>query len=442
MKKKALALILTAGLLLTGCGSGQSTTNNTGNNQGSTTTDNSSGGKAEVTVWCWDPLFNIAIMEEAAKIYEADHEDVDIKVVEIGGDEIEQKLNIAFTSGATNGLPDITLIQDFSSAKFIESYDNAFVDLSDKIDFSNFAQYKVDTVSRDGATYAVPFDSGVVGMFYRKDILEEAGYTSEDLQDITWDDFINIGKDVKEKTGSYMIGNNTESYYKDLLTMAAQSAGQWIYGDDGKIDIANSTAFKEILRIIKEMEDTGIIKATDGWSNWVGSMNDGSVATVITGVWITASIKAATDQSGKWGVVPFPKLNIDGGTHYTNQGGSSWYVLESSKNQEIAVDFLKTVYAGNDDFYQYILENQGAIGSYLPAHSGSAYTAPQEFFDGQAVFADFSDWMSKVQGVDFGESFGECRDEIFKYLPDFISGKMTADDVLSKANSDLANMGN
>ena len=24
---------------------------------------------AEITVWCWDPLFNIYAMEEAAKIY-------------------------------------------------------------------------------------------------------------------------------------------------------------------------------------------------------------------------------------------------------------------------------------------------------------------------------------------------------------------------------------
>ena len=38
--------------------------------------------------------------------------------------------------------------------------------------------------------YSLPFDSGVTGWFYRSDILGEAGYTHDDLVDITWEKFM------------------------------------------------------------------------------------------------------------------------------------------------------------------------------------------------------------------------------------------------------------
>ena len=37
-----------------------------------------------ITVWCWDKTFNIFAMEEAAKIYQEDHQGVKIDIVEVG----------------------------------------------------------------------------------------------------------------------------------------------------------------------------------------------------------------------------------------------------------------------------------------------------------------------------------------------------------------------
>ena len=47
--------------------------------------------------------------------------------------------------------------------------------------------------------YGIPFDSGVAAVFYRTDYIEEAGYTAEDMQDLTWDKYIEIGQAVQEK---------------------------------------------------------------------------------------------------------------------------------------------------------------------------------------------------------------------------------------------------
>ena len=147
-----------------------------------------------VTVWCWDPNFNGASMKAAAERYKASHPDFELNIVDFAKADLEQKLQAQLASGSTEGLPDIVLIEDYGAQKYLQSFPGAFEPLSGKIDYSGFAQYKVDLATLDGQTYSMPFDSGVTGLFYRTDILKEAGYDAAALQDITWDQFIDIAK--------------------------------------------------------------------------------------------------------------------------------------------------------------------------------------------------------------------------------------------------------
>ena len=36
------------------------------------------------------------------------------------------------------------------------------------------------------------FDTGATALYYRSDLIQEAGYTDEDMQDLTWDEFIKV----------------------------------------------------------------------------------------------------------------------------------------------------------------------------------------------------------------------------------------------------------
>ena len=65
-----------------------------------------------ITVWCWDKTFNIFAMEEAAKIYQEDHQDVKIDIVEVGDVDVQSRLTTAGISGDLSTLPDIFLMQD------------------------------------------------------------------------------------------------------------------------------------------------------------------------------------------------------------------------------------------------------------------------------------------------------------------------------------------
>jgi len=393
--------------------------------------------KAKITIWAWDPNFNIAIMQEAANRYMKINPNVEFDIVSMAKADVEQKLNTILASGVKTGLPEIVLIEDYNAQKYLQSYPGSFADLTKEFNYKEFANYKVKLMTLNDKVYGVPFDSGVAGFFYRKDYLEQAGFKPADLENITWDRFIEIGKTVKAKTGKYMIA--ADPFDGGLMRILLQSAGAWYFDKSGKPYIANNPVLKEAVRLYKEIKDSGIAKEVSGWNEWVGAFNKGEVAAVVTGVWIIGSIKAEKSQSGKWGVAPVPRMNIKESVNASNLGGSSWYVLQNSKNRNVAIDFLKKIYARDSEFYQKILVERGAVGTWLPAQGGSAYKAKDPFFGNQQVFQLFSEWMKKIPAVDYGIYTYEADAAIMSVMPDVYTGKLSIDEALKKAEQQFLN---
>ena len=378
----------------------------------------------DVTIWCWDTNFNGAAMREAATRYNATHPDVNIVIDDSDTqDNIRQKLQTQLLAGTTEGLPDIVLIQDDQAKKYLLSFPGAFEPLGDSIDMTQFAHYKVAAATVDGKSYSLPFDSGVVGLFYRSDYFAEAGFTDADLQNLTWDQLIEIGKTVKEKTGHELFGID----YNEVgwIRMMLNSAGQWYFNPDGSLNLVGNPTFKAALEVYQKLWTNGLAKPVSGWTDFTGSFTGGDVAAVPIGVWIVGTIKTnAAADAGKWAVAPVPRLDTEGSANASNWGGSSWYVLASSPAEEkaAAIDFLKTVWGGDVDFYQKILVGQGAVGTWLKAREGEAYQSSDEFFGGQPVWQNFSTWLAKVPDVDYGIFTSEVDSAISVQLPTIAQG--------------------
>lgn len=386
----------------------------------------------EITIWCWDPNFNVAIMKEAGARYTAKHPETTFNVVDFAKADVEQKLQTALSSGTTDALPDIVLIEDYGAQKYLQSFPGAFAALSGKIDHSGFAPYKVELMTLDGAVYGVPFDSGVTGLYYRKDYLEQAGFKPEDMQDLTWDRFIEIGKTVEAKTGKKMLGLDVND--AGFVRILMQSAGSWYFDKDGNLSIEGNAALKAALETEQKILQANIYKPAAGWTEWVSTFTSGDAATVTTGVWITGTVKAQADQAGKWGVAPIPKLTVEGASNASNLGGSSWYVIDSSAEKDEAIDFLNEIYAKDVDFYQKILTERGAVGSLLAARTGPAYGEADAFFGGEKVWQNFSDWLAKVPSVNYGIFTNEVDTAVTAHLPDLANGA-DVDEVLKAIQS-------
>ncbi|MGO4107857.1 ABC transporter substrate-binding protein [Paenibacillus sp. YAF4_2] len=428
MKKliTVLALGAVTAASLSACGSNSN--NNTNDSA------NSGGDKAsKITVWAWDPNFNIKAMNLAKDAYATTNPDLTVDVVENAQNDIVQKLNTGMSSGTTKGLPNIVLIEDYRAQSFLQAYPDMFYDLSSVITPTDFADYKLGPTSVDGKYYGVPFDSGVTGLYVRTDYLEKAGYTMDDLQDITWDQYIEIGKKVKEATGKDWISLDPNDL--GIIRMMIQSAGSWYMNEDGKTpNIANNAAMKEAFEVYKNMMDANIVKPNSDWSQYVSYFNTGDVASVPTGNWFTPSITAEASQSGKWAIAPIPKLaKTPNSVHATNLGGSSWYVL-NVPGKEAAAEFLKSTLASDSDLYQKLVTDVGAIGTYKPATSGEAYTATNEFFGGQKIVQDFAKWTNEIPSVNYGMNTYAIEDILVVKMQDYLNGK-SIDDVLKDAQS-------
>lgn len=382
---------------------------------------NANGGEKKLVAWCWDQSFNGAALKIAEELYKKDNSDFTLEIVDMSKIDLEQKLNTNLVSGVTTGLPDIILANDINIAKYINSYDGAFTDLSGTIKFDEFSKYKVDSVTVNGKQYAIPFDIGSAGMFYRRDYLEQAGFKPEDLQNITWEKYIEIGKVVKEKTGKDMITVNPNG--DTLIPIIMNSAGSWFTTEDNKANFVGNKALEESLKVFKELSTSGIAKPVTGWSEFVGSFNNGDVATVISAVWQIPTIMDAKDQSGKWGVAPIPRLsNIEGAKNASNEGGSSWMVLESSKSKDLAIDFLSKTIGGSSDFYSEFLTNNGGVGSYTKAFESEAYSKEIEFFGGEKVYQIFSEWSKEVPGITVGMYTQEAKDALKTEFSNIVNG--------------------
>jgi len=372
-------------------------------------------------------------MNEAAKIYKTVNPKVTVNVVETPWDDIQQKLTTSLSANQTGNLPDIVLIQDNAIQKNVTTFPAAFAPLNGKVDLSQFAQYKVDVATIDGKSYGVPFDNGASATFLRRDIVEQAGLKAEDFDNITWDRFIELGKTVKEKTGVAMIsavGNEN-----DFIPIMLQSAGTWFFDAQGNLDIQNNAALKEAARVYKAMVDSGVIMLVADWNSYIASLNQGTVASTVVGCWIIASITAEPAQSGKWAVVTTPRLNIPSSVNYSSQGGSSWMILASSKNQDAAADFLAKTFGGSKQLYDTILPSSGAIATWLPASDSAVYSEPSAFFGGQKIYVDLLAYAAKVPKIKYGIFNYEARNNVALALQEIVKGT-PIDTALAKAQKD------
>jgi len=381
----------------------------------------------KVTVWCWDPNFNGYSMKEAAAVYNKAHPDVTIEIVDIP-QGIEGKIEAGLQAGGA-GLPDIALFQDFQIERFIANYPGIFADLKAAgVDYNQFAAYKVGIMSEKGKVYGIPFDTGSTGLYLRADFLKQAGLNPDSYQKaMTWSDVIALGKTVKAKINKSLIAYDTTDY--QFLRMIVQSAGGQFFKPDGSLDL-NTPATIAGLKVLKSLNDAGILYQTEGWNNWVSAFNNGDAAGMVSAVWLIGTLKSQPSNAGNWMVVPTPRLEgVSGAQNASNWGGSSWYVFDKAKNKAGAIDFLKSVWANKAPdalgFYNTILKGAGAMGTYLPSRVGSNYTAKDEFFyKSQPVFADFAKWMEKVPAVRYTANFNAMGTALTASISKYLKGDL------------------
>lgn len=207
-----------------------------------------------------------------------------------------------------------------------------------------------------------------------------------------------------------------------LIRAMINGSGSWYTTEDGTTpNISGNEALKEAFETFKAMYDDGLINVHNDWAQMLQAFNGGLVASVPQGNWITPSITAQEDQAGNWAVVPWPRQELEGAVNASNLGGSSFYVLNTEGAEE-AAQFLAATVGSSEEFYEQVMNEIGAVGTYLPVLETDTYDVEVEYFGAQQIYKNFAEWSEEIPAVNYGENTYAIEDILVSALQEFISG--------------------
>lgn len=371
--------------------------------------------EGEVTVWSWDVA--ATALKRLGKKFEAEHPDVDVKVVDVGYDNAADKLAVGLKSGT--GLPDVVTIETQQTQSYAGKFPDGFRDMTAaaKDLKADMDPSKWDAGSgADGKLFALPWDSGTAGLFYRTDYFDEAGVDPGAIK--TWDDLIDAGKKVKKATGAKLLVSDVSGSASLVpLLMQQQGAG---YFTDGKIALDSPQA-KAALDVVKRLNDAGLIRNEKGWDALVRATKNGDVAAEATGVWWTGTLTSEMPElKGKFGVMPLPSIG-DSQVGTSNNGGSSLAVPGQSDNPDAAWAFTKFALADTGNQVS-MMQKEGLFPSYLPALEDDFFTRKQDYFGGEPVYEWFAEQTAKIPAIEYTDDYAQASQSMTDVVPGVVNG--------------------
>jgi len=278
--------------------------------------------------------------EMAEKFSEKDPSFVlDVKVFEYGA--MHDKLLIALQTGI--GAPDLADVEQGRFGSFMIG-EIGFVDLTPKLKEGNYLEDLVESrlslYMKDGKYYGVEHALCPVVLYYRKDILDEAGVSLEEV--ITWDDFIKVGQKISNDQRK-MISLDNDAREGAYLTILIRQRGADWFDEQGKVQ-ADHPLIVDTLKWLLALRD--VYKIADDppvGPAFFAALKEGKYATVVGADWYAGFMKDyCPELSGKWRVRPLPIWLDDPVKRRTSCfGGTGLTITRFCKDEQKAWEFMK-----------------------------------------------------------------------------------------------------
>jgi lactose/L-arabinose transport system substrate-binding protein len=338
----------------------------------------------EITIWSWD--IAAKALESVVPGFQAQYPNVTVTVEDLGNAQVFDRTLAGCAAGGSD-LPDIVTTENHEAEIFWAQFPDCFVDLTtlgyDDTVASSFPDFKQTELAAGDAVYAMPWDSGPVVMFYRRDLYEAAGVDPATIT--TWDDFIAAGQKVQEANPGVLMTQGDLNGDTEWFRMLANEQGCGYFSNDAESITINQPGCVTALDTYKKLVDAGVVGAAN-WGEKITANNAGTVASQLYGGWYEGIIRTGVpaDQSGKWGVYQMPSASADG-PRAANLGGSALAVTSASDAPEAAYAFLQ--YAlGTNEGQVTMLKEFGLVPSLLTAVEDPYVQEAQEFWGGEAVW--------------------------------------------------------
>ncbi len=367
--------------------------------------------------------------EEQAERYKAEvNPDFSLKVVEIAGSDLFDRLRISLQSSGA-GAPDLADIEQGAFGSFLRGGgDPGLVPLNEMLESGGYNDQLVAArqalYTYEGTTYGVEHALTPVVLYYRADIWESAGVDPQSFE--TWDDFVAGARVVKAENPDVVALPISEALPELLL----RQRGGDFFDAEGNVTIDSELSI-ETMNWLLELQAEGLAaQMPAGDANWA-AFKDGAQIAMVGADWYAGFFKDnAPELEGKWKAAPLPAWEL-GGTRTSVWGGTGLTIINTSPNIEEAKKFLEfAMLSVEGNVRRFELTN--LFPPFIPAMDNERLHAADAYFSGQdlgALFADVGPEAPAQYQSPFRTQLNDLRAAAWQ---DLMDGNRTPEDVFNE----------
>lgn len=303
----------------------------------------------------------------------------------VDGAAWDEKVSAARAAGT---MPDMFLI-NYSNLIWnaVDGYIMPLDELIPEEAWADVYDNVLEMITVNGKKYAYPqmLEPAVV-MYYRKDLLEEAGLKVP----TTWDEFTAAAEKL---TTDDMYGA-TFNYEWSMWGWEHTAAGHWPINDEWSQANVQTQGYVDLLNFIKNLYENEFVplQPLAGYNDSVRLLGEEAVAMTFSGSWGIAALEVDfPDYVDKIGVAPAPTK--DGSPFQTTVGGWTYVVDAKAKQPEGAAAYItwllgsKPERAGSffevANFSKY--SPRKSVDEYLTAHTAAKDDERMQIISSQII---------------------------------------------------------
>jgi multiple sugar transport system substrate-binding protein len=266
--------------------------------------------------------------------FERLHPDIHVKVQQLPLTAAHQKLLTAFAGNSTPDLTQLgnTWLPEMVALDALEPLQSR-VDQSAVVKRDDYFPSIWSTNLIDGTLYGVPWYVDTRILFYRTDLLKQAGFDQPPQDWAQWRKVLAALSDPAKHRYGILLPTNE---YEPLMSLALQSS-EPLLRDGGRYGNFQSAGFKRVLTFyvdtFKQHQAPAItnVEAGNPWTEF----GRGVYASYLSGPWNIGEFRSRlpASEQADWSTMPLPGENGPGASV---AGGSSLVIFRSSAHKQAA----------------------------------------------------------------------------------------------------------
>lgn len=414
---KSLGMVSTLALLAACTNGNETATDDESSENGQETSGNMEGGNVNLAVWGSSPAETNALEETISSFEEETGIEVELEIIQ---DNFQDAMTARF---AANNAPDVFYLEAFAAPMFIES--GVLENISGEMDNTDdFFDPLIDVFrGEEDELFAVPKDYSTLALYVNEDMIEDAGFSVEDIPR-DWDDLLVFAEELQgeleDNQAAMIVDQTLARHYSAFINNGLDPAG-----DEGQADFTSSPEALEYFQSIVDGTEAGFLQNPQidmGIDSAGAAFGAGRAAMMIEGNWVISALNQEYSDVN-YTVLESPTIN---GEEQSMTFTVGYTVSRDAQNRDEAIAFIN--YMTGDGLKQW-----SELSGTLPPRESVA--EEMNLFDNpvlepHVLAAEYGTvWSS-------GESLPVVAASFDNYFQAAVNGTMTVEEAMEAAENE------